>query len=239
MAIPTEKLQDLMERWGADPELLEKIQSMNEIDAELAKAKGVESKEVGTEDEPKPEADEVEEAVEEAETAEAEEPAAEEPAEEAAEEEEPAEEESLESVEETEEAEEAAEDADEEANKATGDSPTRDEIAEAVVDAVTPIIEENQKLANEVAQLRKEVSHLKESDDEKIEKAISDTPPASIGALIASRLSVVNSKETEIDGRTSLAKSRPKENKSDTPSHFGIPFIDEMVLNSGKNEESL
>lgn len=230
MGIPTEKLQYLVEKLGADPDLLEKIQEMNEADADLAKAKGIESKEVGPgeKEETKPKADEAEaEEVAEAETESEEESQA--PEEEEAE---------AEASEEAEAKTEPAEDADEVANKATGDSPTRDEIAEAVVQAVKPIVEENRKLANEVAQLRKEVSHLKESDDEKIEKAINDTPPASIGALIAGRLSALNSKETEIDGRTSLAKSKPKENTEEVPNHFGIPFIDQMVFSTGKNEES-
>ena len=131
-----------------------------------------------------------------------------------------------------------AEDA-EVANKATGDSPTRDEIAEAVVKAVTPILEQNLELAKQFDQLRKEVSHLKESDSDKIDKAISETPPASIGALVARQLSAINTKETEVDGRTSLAKLKPKETEQERPNHFGVPFIDDMVFNSaGQNQES-
>lgn len=212
MAIPEHKLQELRERWGADPELLDEIQRMNEADAAKAKAAGIESKEVGSvEEETKPETEAVEEtaAVEE----ESQEPEKEQEA-------------------------EPAEDANVEANKATGGSPTRDEIAEAVVKAIAPIVEQNRELANEVAQLRKEVTHLKESDEEKIEKAISETSPASIGALIATRLSAINSKETEVDGRTSLAKSKPKEAEQETPYHFGVPFIDEMLFGSGNDQES-
>jgi len=213
MAIPEHKLQELRERWGADPELLDEIQRMNEADAAKAKAAGIESKEVGSEEEEtKPEAEAVEETAAKVE------------------------EESQEPEEEQEA--EPAEDANVEANKATGGSPTRDEIAEAVVEAIAPIVEQNRELANEVAQLRKEVTHLKGSDEEKIEKAISETSPASIGALIATRLSAINSKETEVDGRTSLAKSKPKEAEQETPNHFGVPFIDEMLFGSGKDQES-
>lgn len=212
MAIPEHKLQELRERWGADPELLDEIQRMNEADAAKAKAAGIESKEVGSDkEETTPEATAVEETAAEVEE-ESQEPEKEQEA-------------------------EPAEDA-EAANKATGDSPTRDEIAEAVVKAIAPIVEQNRELANEVAQLRKEVTHLKGSDEEKIEKAISETPPASIGALIATRLSAINSKETEVDGRTSLAKSKPKEAEQETPYHFGVPFIDEMLFGSGKDQES-
>ena len=220
MGIPSNKLAKLISKWGASEELLKELELANADDANEAKAQGIESKETG-----EPDLDQPKEGEKPAEKPE--EPAGEpvgEPTEEPKEStEEPNEEES-----------QAGEDADNNANKATGDSPTREEIAKAVVDAVRPIIEENRKMTEEVAQLRKEVTHLKDNDEEKIEKAVAETTPASIGALIAQHLGVTHSKETEVDGRTSLAKSKPKETD---PLPGGNPnlgilsgsFIDEMI----------
>jgi hypothetical protein len=125
--------------------------------------------------------------------------------------------------------EEKAEDADADADNATGDSLTGEQIAEAVVAAVKPLLDETRKLADDVAGLRKEVTYLKEKDEAKIKEVLTATPPASLGALIAQRLSATNSPETEIDGRTSLAKSRPEEATTAKMTRTGIPFIDDML----------
>lgn len=206
MAIPTQKLQQLMEKWNADPELLKQLELSNEADAQFAKDSGIDSKEVGDEvsDESTPEQETP--AAENVEELEVQDEIRDEVAEES----------------------QADEDA-EVANKAAGDSPTREEIAEAVVNAVRPIIEENRRLADEVAALRKEISQIKETDEEKIAAKVKETPVASLGALVANRLSVLNSKETEIDGRTALAKSHPRETEKELPKHFGINFIDNFI----------
>ena len=218
MGIPLNKLQTLMKKWDASEELLKELELVNAQDAQVADTMGIESKETGEPSESPPET--TEEIVAEVVPAEAEKAEVE-----------PTEPEVIEPV--VEEESQADEDA-EIANKSTGDSPTREEIAQAVIDAVRPIIEENRKLADEVASLKKEVTHLTESDEEKIVKAIGDTPPASVSALIASRLSATHSKETEIDGRTTLAKSKPKEAEARQESITGVPFLDSMLNTSAQ-----
>jgi hypothetical protein len=220
MGVPAEKLTKLLEKWDASEDLLKELESVNAADAERADAMGVESKEAGKPETDQPETKE--EDTEEQTTVETTEDVVEtkveeEPVSETKVEEEP----------------QADEDADI-ANKATGDGLTREEIAKAVVDAVRPIMKENRKLTEEVAQLRKEVTHLKEKDDDKIEKAIGDTPPASVSALIARSLSASHSKETEIDGRTTLAKSKPKEADVQPDNVTGIGFLDRMLSDDSR-----
>jgi hypothetical protein len=201
MAIPENKISDLMEKWKADPEILDQLQKENEQDALRANSEGIESKEVSEPEQKEPEAVEAETETKELPV-----------------EEEKAEEES-----------QADEDA-EVANKEAGDSPTREEIAEAVVAAIRPLVETHRKMADEIAEMKKEISHLKDSDEQKIAEVVKETPVASVSALIANRLSVTNTKETEVDGRTSLAKSRPSAaEEQDVPNRTGISFLDNML----------
>lgn len=80
------------------------------------------------------------------------------------------------------------------------------QVADAIIMAVTP-------LAEAVKALTKEVKELKKSDAEKVAEKAAGTPVASLESLLSDQLTGLFSKETEIDGRTSLAKSKPKETK--------------------------
>lgn len=66
-------------------------------------------------------------------------------------------------------------------------------------------------LAETVSILVKEVATLKQSDEEKIQKAIEATPAASFSSLF--QKSIIGSEETLVDGRSKLAKDKPEEAK--------------------------
>ena len=109
------------------------------------------------------------------------------------------------------------------------DTPTREEIAEAIATVLKPYVE----LATD---LQGRIKELEKSDEEKVSKAAALTPVASVSALLAEQFSTIGDPATRIDGRGTLAQSKPKEVEDDgvkaiTP----IPFINEMI--TGQPEE--
>lgn len=210
MSIPTNKIRTLIDKWNANPELLEELQQRNAEDAEKAREEDREQKEV--------EAVAEEEAVVEAEEIEVEEEA--EVADEETEEE-------KEIAEETETIEE-----DEEKEKEEVDEmqlpPSREEVAEAFASFMKPYVETVKRVEEKLDGFVKELGEFKEEEQAKVEKTVANTPTASVAALIAKQMSAVGDDETKVDNRTSLAKSKPKETKSDTY-RTGIPFIDDML----------
>jgi hypothetical protein len=78
------------------------------------------------------------------------------------------------------------------------------------------------------AETEKSLKELGASDEEKVIKTISDTPTASMAALIARRLSAVGSDETRLRANNKLVDNKPKETQV-VDARTGIPFIDEML----------
>lgn len=114
--------------------------------------------------------------------------------------------------------------------------PTRNEVVEAVTAVLTPMRDQIIALTEQVGALTKELSEIKqekEDKDEEIVKAARKIPQASMAALLSR--SIIGQDEAAVDGRTSLAKSKPAEAETiDTPI-IGIPFLDRMVY--GKQQE--
>lgn len=71
------------------------------------------------------------------------------------------------------------------------------------------------------------IDELAASDAEKIEDVVEKTPRASLAEIIAQRAS--GSEETIVDGRTSLAKSKPEEAESNAEERTGIGVIDQIM----------
>lgn len=215
MSIPKNKVESLVSDWGVDPNLLEQLQMRNEVDAEKASGDGIESKEQDTSEETieetTPTADAVDTSTEEtAETAESESPS-------------------------------------EESEKTDGNEaeyPTVQEVAEAVTNVLKPYIELQKQVVETITDLRKELDDLKsrkdsEKDDEQKQnlEMLKESTPASLVAILTKSLSAAQSEDTVIDGRSSLAKSKPAEAETtDVETRTGIPFIDAML--AGKPQES-
>ena len=87
--------------------------------------------------------------------------------------------------------------------------PTRQEVADAFATVVSPLVEGLQELKAQFESLTKELNELKQGDEEKIEKAVKDSTPASLSAMLTK--SIIGDGSTLLDGRSSLAKSKPKE----------------------------
>lgn len=111
-------------------------------------------------------------------------------------------------------------------------SPTRQEVADAFAAVVAPIVERTELLESQLEEARKEISELKLADVEKIEKAVHDSSPATVSALLAERLSAIGNANTQVDGRSKLGRSRPKETQSDTHPRSIIPFVNKMLEES-------
>lgn len=88
---------------------------------------------------------------------------------------------------------------------------TRDEVAEALTQALTPLTETLTAIRQGLEAVQLEVKTLKASDEDKIAEKAQGTPALSLAALVAQRLSVVGNEATRVDGRSTLAKDGPKE----------------------------
>lgn len=122
---------------------------------------------------------------------------------------------------------------------------TQEEIAEAFANVVAPYRDRVEEIGAKLDQvataiegLTKEISHLKENDTAKIEQVVTQTPAASLAAMIAKNMgmSAVGSPETKVDGRSELGRSHPKEAPANVQQRTGIPFIDQMLAEPEKVE---
>ena len=95
-------------------------------------------------------------------------------------------------------------------------------VQEAVTGIVNPVLER-------LNALEASIKELKEADVKR-EEVLKGTPTASLGALLGQfAKSAIGSDETRVDGRTSLAQSKPKETAAEVAGRTKIPFIDEML----------
>ena len=98
---------------------------------------------------------------------------------------------------------------------------TREEVAEAIVETVEPLIDAINVLATGQEE-------LKESDETKITKTVQGIPAASIGAIIARNFSAIGTDAAKMDGRTRESKDGPEETEPVAP-RIGVGFIDKML----------
>jgi hypothetical protein len=207
MAIPTKKRETFVKEWGFSPDLLDKLEQQNAQDAQKAANEGRESKEKTEQ------------------TAETEENSTTTTTADAAQEQ----------ADQSEQTTDSTPDSDKTAGQeedALNQSPSRREIADAFGGIFAEMKETLEKLSTRVEEIGSEVKEVKTSEEDRISKAASSIPPASLGALLAHR--IVGSRDAVVDGRTSLARSKPKET-DDAPGTTGIPFIDRMINDNEQN----
>lgn len=96
---------------------------------------------------------------------------------------------------------------------------------EEVAEALTAIVETMNK---SFARLNERIDQIDEEVEKKVADKIASTPTASLAGLMSKNLSVTDKKETEVDGRETLAKSGPEE-AEEVAGETGIPFIDQML----------
>lgn len=109
-------------------------------------------------------------------------------------------------------------------------TPTADELKAIVQEAVAGIVS---PLTERITTLEAGLKELKEIG-EKRDEVLKGTPTASLSALLGNfAKSAIGDPDTKVDGRTELAKSKPKETAANV-AKTGIPFIDNML--AGDNQ---
>jgi len=137
----------------------------------------------------------------------------------------------VEKVVEVEVVEEKVDEPEEEVAKDKSEAITREEVAEGILAAVTPLQELVVKNTELLQKTITEMSGMKADNQENIEKTISETPiAASIASLIQSA-SVIGNEDALVDGRTKLSKSMPEETFAEdtTANKTGINFLDNLI----------
>lgn len=105
-------------------------------------------------------------------------------------------------------------------------TPTADELKAIVQEAVTGIVS---PIVDRLNTLEAGLKEMKEAS-EKRDEVLKGTPAASLSALLGNfNKSAIGSPDTKVDGRTELAKSKPKETAANEGGRTGIPFIDKML----------
>ena len=103
---------------------------------------------------------------------------------------------------------------------------TADEVAEAVGAYLKPIMDELSALRQTAEEQAKSIKELKQGSEEKAAEIIANTPAASLSDRIGS---VIGSSETFVDGRTSLAKSGPKETEDEKDKPTLVPLLNDFM----------
>jgi hypothetical protein len=104
--------------------------------------------------------------------------------------------------------------------------PTRQEIADAVAAIIVPLVDEVKALRGEMNVMKETLAAKEKTSEDAVVEKIKETPLASLAALMTQR--VIGNSDTQIDGRSELAKSHPKETSAQK-SPTGIPFLDNML----------
>jgi hypothetical protein len=104
----------------------------------------------------------------------------------------------------------------------TFEAPTLEQLRTAVQEAVQGIVN---PVIERISTIEASLKQLKESSDSR-DEVLKGTPTASLSALLGQFAQSAIGPETRVDGRTSLAQSKPKETES---GRTGIPFIDSML----------
>lgn len=203
MALPKEK-RGFLKKAGLDDEQIDNVEAMMADKAKSAEAAGLEFKDQDADAEaPDPEAP-VEEPVE-AKAGEADADAEPDPVE--------------------------AKDADAEPEPIADPEPapdyaTREEVAQAFGDHLSPIVQEMQSLADQVQALTKQVSELRQEDEVKMAQMVEETPAASLTEMVGR---AIGSDAAKIDGRSSLAKAGPEEADDSTEGPMAVPFLNQLL----------
>jgi hypothetical protein len=240
MTIPLEKTRQLIEQWGANPAMLDELQALNVQEAEKAAGEQRDSKELDeVPDKPEDEDKQVEQdpsqgsaaPVTDAATL-AEVPDAESPSSEASV-----------PASETETPPELPDQPVPTGQVKETDTPaefaTRAEVAEVVV----PILQQMELMNQQLLKVSEGLSALnqakearapessREGDVPVTEEQLKDAPAASVAALIAERMRAVGAPETALDGRSSLARSKPKEAPTggEVNGPTPVPFINRIL----------
>jgi len=111
---------------------------------------------------------------------------------------------------------------------------TADDIAGVFSGALAPVLSAINDIQARMGTMEAEVKELQVSDDDKIAKAAQMTPRASLEALISQ--SLLGNPAAQLDGRSALAKSKPKETEQQDGQVTPVGLINKMIMNAQKQE---
>jgi hypothetical protein len=103
----------------------------------------------------------------------------------------------------------------------------------ALDDRMAAVLDAVGMLAEHVKAVSDDVEALKRDDATKIAEKAAATPAASLFSLVQS---AIGAKETQVDGRSSLAKSGPDETPVPEQAVTGIPFVDAFITNADQRK---
>lgn len=101
---------------------------------------------------------------------------------------------------------------------------TAEEVVAAVGELIKPLVEALQTVTQSQVALAAEVKSLQQTDEEKVAAKAAATPRASLAELMTNNIF-----GTPVDGRSTLAKSGPKETEAPAQAVVGIPIIDSLI----------
>lgn len=104
---------------------------------------------------------------------------------------------------------------------------THEELEQVFGSYIKPLVDGMTGLREQMAAYGKELKELQRSDEEKVREVIKETPAASLTARIGS---VIGAPETQVDGRSSLAKSGPNEQSAHAESGPTlVPWLNDLI----------
>lgn len=95
-----------------------------------------------------------------------------------------------------------------------------------LVDAVAALVAQVETLGKEVKEQQDAIKALKATDEEKVKAVMEQTPAASLFSRIGS---AIGSDEAAIDGRSALAKSKPKSVEADADGPTYVPWLNSLI----------
>jgi hypothetical protein len=112
---------------------------------------------------------------------------------------------------------------------ASEQSPSRKEVAEAIANVLTPLIDSVKELKDAVMGLETKLASVETGSEAKLKELLGQSTQASLYGMI--RDSVIGSKATEVTKDDPLAKSKPKEaeNKGDRPTTFAGGLVYDIL----------
>lgn len=110
------------------------------------------------------------------------------------------------------------------------DSVLPEEIVTTLEAVMKSVMVLNEKFDKEITNLKSKLTELEESEENRVAVKAATSPLASLTSMMVS--SVIGDESTRVDGRTTLAKSKPVESDAGER-HTGIPMIDAFI-NSGR-----
>lgn len=114
--------------------------------------------------------------------------------------------------------------------KADDSANEEDERVDVALKAIMTVHERTERLEKAITGLEQKIETIAKAEEERIARKAAETPTVSLGSLADMvKSSVVGAEEAKVDGRSSLAKSAPKEEADPGQGSTPFPIINQWV----------